>query len=345
MQPATLHYRSLQRLRHQALAQGGYDCQIHLSQEAKIDLQCWSDNLTKWNRMCLRRLPLNLEIETDASQRGWGAYSDGILTGGFWNGMEAALHSDAQELLAALYGIKAFAQRRTKLHIVLLTDNITIVAYVNHLGGTKSKILVTIVKDNHHSPASTWTGERQSKLHVKAPLRSDRLDVKSTHLQCFESEVGPIQNRPVCYQADKATTNVLQLETRSRVSRSRCTGPRLEPSERVCQSPMVSHRKDTSQSLSSESHSDTNHSSLAKSAQVTNSVVTASGLPTPSPGATDHHPTTELQGHNTTLLSSASRVGMEPLCISELTQDASLCPVKCLNEYVARTQTWRKQQS
>ena len=37
--------------------------------------------------------------------------------------------------------------------------------------------------------------------------------------------------------------------------------------------------------------------------------------------------------------------GMEPLYISEFTQDASLCPVKCLNEYVARTQIWRKQQS
>ena len=238
------------------------------------------------------------EIITTESRDRDRRISDGILTGGCWNGMEAALHINAQELLAALYGIKAFAQKRTKLHILLLTDNITVVAYVNQVQDSghyieRALAVVHRQRDNHYSPASTWTGERQSRLHVKASLRSVRLD-KSTHLQCFESEVGPVQHRPVCYQ----------------VSRSRCAGPRLEPSERVCQSPMVSHRKDTSQSLSSESHSDTNHPSLAKSALVPNSVVvTASGLPTPpSLGAADHHPTTELQEHNTTLLPSDSHV-------------------------------------
>ena len=164
-----------------AKASGPSTRRIHLSQEAKLALQWWSDNLNKCNRKCLRRLPLNLEIKTDASQRGWGTYSDGVLTGGCWNGMEAALNINAQKLLATLYGIKAFTQRRTKLHILLLTDNITVVVYVNHLGGTMSKILVTIVKeqgDNHH--ALDWRTSEQTRRHL-----SDRTD-----WMISESEVG-----------------------------------------------------------------------------------------------------------------------------------------------------------
>ena len=36
--------------------------------------------------------------------------------------------------------------------------------------------------------------------------------------------------------------------------------------------------------------------------------------------------------------------GMDPLCISEFRQEGRLCPVKCLKEYIARTEAWRKDQ-
>ena len=44
--PAPLHYRSLQALKHKALARCGYDGHITLSEEAKVDLRWWTNNLT-----------------------------------------------------------------------------------------------------------------------------------------------------------------------------------------------------------------------------------------------------------------------------------------------------------
>ena len=147
VQPAPLHYRSLQRLKHQALSKGGYDRQIYLSPRARQDLKWWSVNFPKWNKKQLRPPPHTLEIETDASLIGWEACCDGILTGGCWSTVEGVLHINALELLAALYGVKAFARDHSNIHILLLTDNMTTVAHVNRLGGTKSQILVQIVTE------------------------------------------------------------------------------------------------------------------------------------------------------------------------------------------------------
>ena len=47
---------------------------------------------------------------------------------------KATLHINVQELLAALYGIKAFARDHMGVHILLMTDNMTTVAYINCLG-------------------------------------------------------------------------------------------------------------------------------------------------------------------------------------------------------------------
>ena len=56
------------------------------------------------------------------------------------------MHINAQEMLAALYGIKTFAKDRSHVHILLLSDNVTVVTYINHPGGTRSKLLVQLVK-------------------------------------------------------------------------------------------------------------------------------------------------------------------------------------------------------
>ena len=73
--PASLHYRGLQLLKHQALKKGGYDAILPLSQEAKEDLLWWIQNLNLVNGQPLVRYQPSLRIETDASQMGWGQYA------------------------------------------------------------------------------------------------------------------------------------------------------------------------------------------------------------------------------------------------------------------------------
>ena len=179
VQPAPLHYRSLQRLKHRALAQGGYDRQIQLTIEAKADLQWWLDNLHRWNRREVRPSSPSIEIETDASQRGWRAYCNGVHTGGCWDTTEATLHINAQEMLAALYGIKCFARTASNLHILLRSDNSTVVAYVNHLGGTKSRILSDIVRELWQ-----WCLDRGTTITAQhlPGLENVRADFMSRHL-------------------------------------------------------------------------------------------------------------------------------------------------------------------
>ena len=146
--PAPLHYRGLQRLKHQALrGSHNYSTQILLSPLAREDLEWWLHEASGWNGRSLQPTPPELELETDASQAGWGAYCQGTLTGGRWSEEEEHLHINELELLAALFSLKAFLKHARDISVLLKSDNVTTVAYINHLGGTKSKILVNISKN------------------------------------------------------------------------------------------------------------------------------------------------------------------------------------------------------
>ena len=90
--PAPLHYRSIQQLKHKALPLGGYDQQVALSQKAKEDITWWIQWMLDWNGRKMLDSPPQFVIETDASLRGWGAYSCGTFTGGCWSPEEALLH-------------------------------------------------------------------------------------------------------------------------------------------------------------------------------------------------------------------------------------------------------------
>ena len=108
--PAPLHYRSLQHLKHQALAQQkGFDATIALSSEAREELHWWSAHLDAWNGRALLRPAPDLVIETDASRKGWGAVCQGVRTGGLWSQMKRTLHINCLELLAGSFAVKSFA--------------------------------------------------------------------------------------------------------------------------------------------------------------------------------------------------------------------------------------------
>jgi len=83
----------------------------------------------------------DLVITSDASKTGWGATCQGIHTGGPWGAQERAEHINLLELRAAFLALQMFASRHSGLHILLLIDNITAIAYINHKGGRQSQTL------------------------------------------------------------------------------------------------------------------------------------------------------------------------------------------------------------
>lgn len=76
-----------------------------------------------------------LEIYSDASLTGWGASCNGEKTGGFWDTEEAKNHINYLELLAALNGLKCFANSLYEKELLLRIDNTTAIAYINRYGG------------------------------------------------------------------------------------------------------------------------------------------------------------------------------------------------------------------
>ena len=137
--PAPLHYRALQRLRYQAVqqSQGNYESAIHLSTEAQRDLHWWIHDVPHYNGRPIPAPTADLVITSDASKTGWGATCQEIHTGGPWGAQERAEHINLLELKAAFLALQTFASHRSGLHILLLIDNITAIAYVNHKGGTQ----------------------------------------------------------------------------------------------------------------------------------------------------------------------------------------------------------------
>lgn len=76
-------------------------------------------------------------LTTDAADTGWGAQLNGFLSGN-WPTEQKKWHSNRKEMYAVYASINQEAQTLRKAHILLQTDNRTLVAYIQKEGGTKS---------------------------------------------------------------------------------------------------------------------------------------------------------------------------------------------------------------
>jgi len=81
-----------------------------------------------------------LRLYTDACVDGWGAHSGNLSFQGLWSPLERTLHSNVLEMRAVLLALQA-VQTSPKDRVLISSDNTTVVAYINHQGGTKSKSL------------------------------------------------------------------------------------------------------------------------------------------------------------------------------------------------------------
>jgi len=89
----------------------------------------WSMNYAKTCKRKISHGKVTRELKTDASTQGWGAFSDGISTGGRWSPQEAQLHINALELLAVFWSLKALCSSEHHCHIKVLSDNTTTVSH------------------------------------------------------------------------------------------------------------------------------------------------------------------------------------------------------------------------
>ena len=171
--PAPLHFRNLQRLKNQAMtAHQTYEAMISLDQAAREEVIWWRDHLQAWNGKALFQKPVDLLIETDASRKGWGAYCQGISTGGPRCLDEKRLHINCLELLAGSFAIQTFTKDKVCAHVKLLMDNTAAVAYINKMGGTHSQFLSNLA-------VQLWEWRLQNNLQISAQHLPGHLNVRA----------------------------------------------------------------------------------------------------------------------------------------------------------------------
>ncbi|KAL7307958.1 hypothetical protein TKK_0000049 [Trichogramma kaykai] len=143
-----LYCKLFERERYLALifAFNNYDKVMSIPSYLKEDLNWWK-MAAQNGKNPIRYGDYKLEIYTDASLTGWGAYANNTITNGFWNDSEREWHINCLELQAIFFGLKCFASKLTNCEILLRCDNVTAISYVNKLGGVQHKRLNNLARD------------------------------------------------------------------------------------------------------------------------------------------------------------------------------------------------------
>ncbi|XP_026084954.1 uncharacterized protein LOC113060276, partial [Carassius auratus] len=80
-------------------------------------------------------------LATDASLTGWGAVMSGHPARGLWSDRHRTWHINCLEMLAVFRALKHFLPDLRGHHVLVRTDNTSVVSYINHQGGLRSRPL------------------------------------------------------------------------------------------------------------------------------------------------------------------------------------------------------------
>lgn len=130
-----LYTKELERQKYLALLKHqSYEAKFKPSVSILPDLKWWLNNIDS-TTFPLEAPHFVLEIFTDASRTGWGAYCKNKRVNGRWKDSELDFHINYLELLAVFLGLKCFAREYNNCSILLRVDNTTALSYINRMGG------------------------------------------------------------------------------------------------------------------------------------------------------------------------------------------------------------------
>ena len=121
---------------------------------------------------------------TDASTEGWGAHLDSAQAEGRWTLAEQKLHINNLELRSVLLALQEFESLVTHHHVLVMTDNTTVVGQIKNQGGIHARELFLVTKE-----LFLWADQRQvilsaqhipGKLNVLADMLSCRHQITQT---------------------------------------------------------------------------------------------------------------------------------------------------------------------
>jgi len=170
-----LHTKSLERLKVSALYRNdkNFNATTALDQTQKSDLLWWLSALKNPSNP-IHNDSYVLEIFSDASLKGWGAFCRDQSISGVWNSEERNLHINQLELLAAYYGLRSFANSIENCQILLKIDNTCALHYINRMGSIKFTHL-------HSVTEKIWNFASDRKLWLKASYISSSENVMADY--------------------------------------------------------------------------------------------------------------------------------------------------------------------
>lgn len=142
-----LHFRLFQRQVSQALKRGrAREAHMILSRESQADLRWWSIPANTEGGCAFTERQHSVTLQTDASSTGWGAYVGTRVLQGEWSAAQRKLHINVLEMEAVLQAIQHLPDLLRGCTVLCLIDNVTVVAHLNHQGGTRSIRLLKLTK-------------------------------------------------------------------------------------------------------------------------------------------------------------------------------------------------------
>lgn len=152
-------------------AGNNYDTIMMVPISLTPDFVWWMDNIMRTKNL-IRNGRYALEIFSDASLTGWGAFCNGERISGFWNDTEINYHINVLELKAAFNGLKCFAKQIYNKEILLRIDNTTAISYINRYGGVQFLNL-------NESAREIWQWCEKRQLHVFASYIKSKDNVEA----------------------------------------------------------------------------------------------------------------------------------------------------------------------
>ncbi|KAI5647002.1 reverse transcriptase (RNA-dependent DNA polymerase) domain-containing protein [Phthorimaea operculella] len=104
----------------------------------------WWWNAINDSTVALSRPEVTHFLTTDAADAGWGAHLNGLYLSGKWALSQRRWHSNMKEMFAVYGAINRQRQFLKDAHILVQSDNRTLVAHIRNEGGTRSLALLSL---------------------------------------------------------------------------------------------------------------------------------------------------------------------------------------------------------
>ena len=142
-----LRMRSFQFVLHRHWDRVDPDALVRWSPEIEQDLLWWLNRDRLELGVSLVQVSPQLNLWSDASDVGWGAYLGGQVVSGLWSHEETHSSINQRELLAIFYALQHFLPLVRNTSVAVFADNTTALAYLKNQGGTRLAVLNQTAQD------------------------------------------------------------------------------------------------------------------------------------------------------------------------------------------------------